>query len=143
MIVYFSGTGNSRLIAESLATRLHTESMWLFDAVNIHGNIEGLVFPVYSWGVPPVILDFINRVDLHRLRNGIWCVMTCGDEVAKAPEMLMNALLSKEIEMKGIWSVTMPNNYVLLPGFDTDSKELERKKLDAVAKRVEEIARKI
>ena len=27
------------------------------------------------------------------------------------------------------FSVTMPNNYVLLPGFDVDKKELEEKKL--------------
>lgn len=31
------------------------------------------------------------------------------------------------------FSVTMPNNYVLLPGFDVDKKELEEKKLaDAI-----------
>lgn len=33
----------------------------------------------------------------------------------------------------------MPNNYVLLPGFDVDKKELEKKKLDEAVGRVEEI----
>ena len=41
----------------------------------------------------------------------------------------MKAFRHKGWECHVGFSVTMPNNYVLLPGFDVDSEELERKKL--------------
>lgn len=34
----------------------------------------------------------------------------------------------------------MPNNYILLPGFDVDSPAVEREKLSAASARVQEIA---
>lgn len=43
------------------------------------------------------------------------------------------------MECNAGFSVAMPNNYVLLPGFDVDKKELEKKKLDEAVGRVEEI----
>ncbi|MCH5225188.1 MAG: EFR1 family ferrodoxin [Muribaculaceae bacterium] len=107
------------------------------------------VFPVYSWGVPPLISDFINQ-----LGHSFWekvkdkglnvdCVMTCGDEVALAPEMIKRDLNRFDISLRSIWSVIMPNNYVLLPGFDIDSKELEKSKLKESEGRIMEIAQAI
>ena len=47
--------------------------------------------------------------------------------------MLEKALSHKGWKCHAGFSVTMPNNYVLLPGFDVDKKELEEKKLaDAI-----------
>ena len=38
------------------------------------------------------------------------------------------------------YSVIMPNNYILLPGFDVDSKEVERQKLEDAPAAVAAIA---
>ena len=66
MIYYFSGTGNSRFVSQKLAEILEEECRIITD-VNpsteiAAGQYLGFVFPVYSWGVPPVMLDFINRL---------------------------------------------------------------------------------
>ena len=66
--------------------------------------------------------------------------MTCGDETALAPEMLIRQLKKIGVEISSIWSVIMPNNYVILPGFDVDSKEIENKKLSSCEGRIMEIA---
>lgn len=41
------------------------------------------------------------------------------------------------------FSVIMPNNYVLFPGFDVDSKELEKKKLAEAVPALEKVSRLI
>lgn len=113
------------------------------------GESIGFVFPVYSWGVAPVMTHFVDNLsssfweEVKRRQMDVWCVMTCGDEVALAPEMFAKTLSRHGIELQSVWSVIMPNNYVLLPGFDVDSKEVERRKLAAAPGRIKEIAKGI
>lgn len=101
----------------------------------------GFVFPVYAWGVPPIVLDFIEKLQestvVSMVDNSayIWCVATCGDETGMAVEMLKKALHKRGLRLSATWSIIMPNVYVLLPGFGTDPKELEQKKLkDAIGR---------
>lgn len=153
MIYYFTGTGNSRAAASALAKSLY-DNLLFIPHVNPFqetpdGESIGFVFPVYSWGVPPLVIDFIDRLgerfwsDVNNNGIPVWVVMTCGDEVALAPEMMLKALQRHKVEPESIWSVIMPNDYVLLPGFDVDSKELEHQKLDAAPLRIDEIVQGI
>lgn len=150
MIFYFSGTGNSSYVANELG-RILKEKVYLISTVNPATQIfEGerliFVFPVYSWGVPPIVINFIlNLSDVFKenLRNNgipISVVMTCGDEVGKAPEMIEKTLEKIGLKVKGIWSVIMPNDYVLLPGFDVDSIAVEKDKLKKAPERIQEIS---
>lgn len=151
MIYFFSGTGNSRFAASYLSKALVESKRFIPDTNPIEemaeGESIGFVFPVYSWGVPPLVLDFIDRLpesfwmEVKVRQIPVWIVMTCGDEVAKAPEMISSRIKSRGVEVESVWSVIMPNNYVLLPGFDVDSKEVERRKLKEAPGRLEEIVR--
>lgn len=142
MIYWFSGTGNSRYAALSLGAALPDCSRRVTDGYTDDGASRlGLVFPIYSWGIPEPVLSFIKS--LPAVVREVWVVCTCGDETGEAPVMLKKALARKGISLIGLWSVTMPNNYVLLPGFNTDSKEIEAQKLAAAPKRIQEIADKV
>ena len=153
MVLYFSGTGNSTFVATTLANFLGMKSLFIPE-INNGGEIQGeerivIVFPVYSWGVPPLIAKFITDLGKDFWENHVSagypvdCVMTCGDEVALAPEMISKVFHKMGIILNSIWSVTMPNNYVLLPGFDVDSKELENSKLQSCESRILEIAQSL
>lgn len=68
MIFYFSGTGNSRWVAERLGELLG-ESVYSIadmlvreDTFTASEDRLGLVFPVYSWGPPAVVLEFIANL---------------------------------------------------------------------------------
>lgn len=150
MLYYFSGTGNSTFVAVTLSNFLGLKAKFIpeTDASNEQPEDERIVmvFPVYSWGVPPLISKFIDE-----LGHGFWekvkdlgisvdCVMTCGDEVAMAPEMIQKDLKKMGVSLSSVWSVIMPNNYVLLPGFDVDKKEVEDLKLKNSEGRIMEIA---
>lgn len=71
MIFYFSGTGNSRWVAESLGKRLEDAVEDITD-VKIEkkeytlpeGEILGFVFPVYAWAPPTIVMDFISLLRL-------------------------------------------------------------------------------
>ena len=153
MVYYFSGTGNSTFVATTLANFLGLKLKFIpdVDLINIEYPEEKIVivFPVYSWGVPPLVSKFIADLGIEfwdKVKEKgltVDCVMTCGDEVALAPEMIQGNFRKLGIKLNSIWSVIMPNNYVLLPGFDVDSKDLEKRKLKDSEGRIIEIAQAI
>ena len=147
MIYYFSGTGNSLHVARQLADRLCEQLSPIVNPVLTHDKSIGLVFPVYSWGIPSVVDNFIRRffqsaeVQSETPPAYVYALMTCGDDVGYADRVLDNALLSAAgRKFDAVFSVQMPNTYVCLPGFDVDSDELCKAKLNRVQARVSEIA---
>ncbi len=153
MIYYFSGTHNSRYAALRLGSILGEDVRFIPSEDPFSQSFDtdkdksiGFVFPVYSWGVPPIVLDFIDKLpealieSVKEQKGYVWCVATCGDETGMAVEMLRKALRRRGIELSSSWSLIMPNVYVLLPGFGVDPKELEEKKLREAVGRIEEIA---
>ena len=153
MILFFSGTGNSRSAASLLGDRLSESVAELTHIAPSQFKSSGerliFCFPAYSWGVPPIVLDFIDRlpeqtvIDLRLSDTPIYMVATCGDEVARAPEMFARRLRRRSLSLRGACSVTMPNNYVLLPGFDVDDAPTEARKLAEAPARIDSIAEAI
>lgn len=156
MIYYFSGTHNSRYAAMRLGSLTGEDVRFIPETDPFSQALDskkdksiGFVFPVYAWGVPPIVLDFIQKLPESMIAEAnataayIWCLATCGDETGMAVEMLRKALLKKGIHLSASWSLIMPNVYVLLPGFGTDSKEVEEKKLKEAVGRIEIIAEKV
>lgn len=153
MILYFSGTGNSRHVALSLGNILSEEVLSIPDTDPMTLTLSGknliMVFPIYSWGVPPLVLDYIAGLPDSFIRTitdrkvPVLMVATCGDEVAYAPEMFRDAWLKRNIDVAAVWGVIMPNNYVLLPGFNVDKPKIEQRKLDESSARIRQIAAKI
>ncbi|MBD5172976.1 MAG: 4Fe-4S binding protein [Bacteroidales bacterium] len=150
MILYFSGTGNSRYVAELLAQQLKEKVFPIFDISP--ANVEwsdmglGIVCPVYSWGIPPLVLNYISSIPVQANsthHRPIWVVLTCGDETGMAPEMIVDACAKTGLKLQGIWSVIMPNNYVLLPGFDVDPTDVEQQKLSQAPTRIRAIAQAV
>ena len=144
MILYFSAEGNSKAAALRLGELLeeHVQSITEHapDGINFDGDTFGLVFPIYSWGVPPIVTDYVRRLNekflsVVRGRKSVWMICTCGDDVAMAPEMLKEALKDIGLELDGGWSLQMPNTYLLLPGFSLDSEELAHAKLSRISRR--------
>ena len=142
MIFYFSGTGNSRWVAQTVATTFSEKIVEIGQAVTSNTTLfaleenerVGFVFPVYSWGVPPIVKQFIQRLAFENYSNQlIYGIFTCGDECGYTNRQFLKLLTSKGWKCHHIYSVQMPNNYIVLPKFDIDDKVLQdRKKKDAI-----------
>lgn len=100
MILYFSGTGNSRYAAETLAhltddIAVNMTSLWPADgptAMHI-GNNEtlGVVFPVYAWAAPMIVSETLARIAVEPGAY-IYAVCTCGDDAGCAIEKLQRQI---------------------------------------------------
>lgn len=153
MLYYFSGLGNTAFAARRIAETTGTDISYIPDTdplkEKVNGDSIGFMFPIYSWGVPPIVLEFIETLSedfilaLKKKQLPVWMVCTCGDETGNAAEMLSNCLAKRGLSLDGAWSVIMPNTYVLLPGFDVDSPDLENKKLSKCLPRIDAIGDKI
>lgn len=120
MIVYFSGTGNSRYAAQLLAHELgddildagkdikagdrgelHSERPWVF------------VAPTYGWQLPHIFADYIRGATLSGSRAAYF-VLTCGSEIGNAEKSAARLCGEKNLEYRGIWEVVMPENYIAM-----------------------------
>ena len=152
MILWFSGTGNSRYIARLLSEKLG-EPMREIDPDILSSPLqlpEGTVrviwvFPVYSWGVPPYVCRIIRKIKIPTLTSSIChhVVMTCGDDTGLTPSMWRKLITARGWSAMSAFSVQMPNNYVSMKGFDIDSPKLTREKLAAAPARVNEVSEEL
>ncbi len=126
----FSGMGNSAAVAARLESKLPVEFA-----------DEVYVFPTYSWGLPPIIVEHLNNCDLHGRR--IHLVVTCGDDVGNLDRQWLKLIRIRGGEPGSIYSVQMPNTYVCLPFMDVDPKELAADKLNRATGRVDYIAERL
>ena len=160
MIIYFTGTGNSRLVAERLHECYHPDDkqrnkLYCLEGDRLlhpgrqlletaDGSLVIWVFPVYSWGVPPVVLRFIDKVRFKGAEKARhYMVCTCGDDVGRTDDQWRHHIGRRGWTPRGAFSVTMPNTYVCMKGFAVDSPDIEAGKLVAMPGRVEEIRRAI
>lgn len=149
MIFYFSATGNSRYVASEIGRGLGevtVDIVRMDESVDVFsGESFGIVCPVYAWGIPEPVLHFINQLPesfVEELRIGqkmVWIVLTCGDDTGMAPEMLKSAFKKRNLKVSSVYSIQMPNTYVILPGFEVDSEELVLKKIKDSRARIDEI----
>lgn len=154
MIICFSGTGNSRFVANNLGSLLNEQVINLhgkqlitptsFSCDMSHEKRIIWVFPIYSWGVPPIIVNFIKIVTLNiNPSSPHYLVCTCGDDIGNAHKHWRQLIANRGWNAHSAHSVTMPNTYTLMKGFDVDSKELEQQKLAAAPSRIALIAQNI
>lgn len=145
MIYYFSGTGNSYRVAEVLAEKLSTRLISMTSATFADKHVEdgealGLVFPVYAWGMPKVVRDFIRKNSFRKSNSYIYVVLTCGDDVGRTDDLVRRAISQYGGRVSAVFSVRMRNTYVCLPGFDTDAPAIVEQKEGAFAQRLSHIA---
>lgn len=150
MIFYFTGTGNSLYAASELAAaqgdrvasiaKLMDEKKDVYRYELGENELLGFVFPVYAWGPPKMVLDFIGRLDVKG-KPYVFSLCTCGNDEGSTPKIIRKALARKKLALDSAFSLQMPNNYII--GFDVDSQEAEAEKRKAAALMLSEISRVI
>jgi len=137
MIYYFSGTGNSRWVAEQLASRTNDIVLNLIESPapsSINGELIGLVFPVHAWGAPEPVVGFVKK--LTGKPTFSYGVCTCGGEAGNAMQNL-----SSRFHLDSSYSIEMPNNYVM--GSELESADNISLKVANAQAKLESIAAQI
>ena len=90
MILCYSGTGNSRYIAQRIADELQDNIIDLNEKIktNNYSSIEIgddviLVVPTYAWRIPKIVSEWMAKTKWTGAKR-IWFVMDCGSEIGNA-----------------------------------------------------------
>ena len=139
MIFYFSGCGNSKYVAETLATQMNDTLVFIPEAARegryeyalAEGEKLGFVFPIYAWGPPKLVLDFVQKLQLPTRPDYLYFACTCGDECGHTEKIFRKALQAKGWELSACFSMKMPETYIGMAGFKLDTDENAKKKIEA------------
>ncbi|MEO2715080.1 EFR1 family ferrodoxin [Blautia wexlerae] len=120
MVIYFSGTGNSKYITDRIAGGLQEKLLSMDERIK-SGNTGSVktgenlivVVPTYAWRIPRVVSDWIGQTEFVGAKN-VWYVMSCGSGIGGAD--IYNRKLSekKGIKHMGTAQIIMPENYIAM-----------------------------
>ena len=137
MVLYFTGTGNSRYLARRIAEGL---DMPLYDlnacikagdtAPVQTGQDVVLVTPTYAWRIPRVVSEWLGKTALTGAER-IWFVMDCGSEIGNAAKFNRILAEQKRLQYRGTAQIVMPENYIAM------FKAPEREEAESIVKAAE------
>ena len=120
MILYFSGTGNSKYVAKRIADALGDEILNLNDRIKVSDTLSVetgerviIVTPTYAWRIPRVVCNWLLKTELRGARLA-WIVMTCGSEIGNADKYNRELCTEKAISCMGTAQIVMPENYIAM-----------------------------
>ena len=120
MILYFSGTGNSKYVAKRIADALGDEIVNLNDRIKSSdtspvetGERVIIVTPTYAWRIPRVVRDWLRKTELRGAKQ-VWFVMTCGSEIGNADRYNREFCTEKSVACMGTAQIVMPENYIAM-----------------------------
>jgi flavodoxin len=116
-IYYFSGTGNSLVVARSLSERLCGKLIPIVpllkkDVIDSNAEVVGLVFPIYDFKTPPIIESFVKKFSKLNAKY-VFAIATYGFMPMKAMKKLEKTMQSCGVKLSGGFVVSMPNNEVI------------------------------
>lgn len=149
MIFYFSATGNSRHAAKRIADATGDRAVSItdclknsmFNFIAEKGETIGFVSPVYNFGLPVTVIDFISKLNLNRNGGYVFTLVTCGSFSGGASKMMRDILKEKSIETDAQYSVRMPDTWT--PAYDVSDKEKIKKINKKANKKIDVIAGRI
>lgn len=130
MILYFSGTGNSKYVAQRMAEALNQSLLSMNDRIRSHDTspVETderlvIVTPTYAWRIPRLVRDWLLETEFPGAAQA-WFIMTCGSEIGHAGRYNRSLCQAKDLTDMGTAQIIMPENYIAM--FNAPQKEQAR-----------------
>lgn len=151
VIYWFSGAGNSELVATRLARTLGQCTLVRLETINgelpqaLPADQVGLVFPVYYGGPPPLVMRFIRERLLLTEDSYLFVIITHGGFPAYANAITERFLTATAMQASFVARVKMVDTYVPLFKIPTSEKQhiltkRALKKVDSLAQLIKEEA---
>ncbi len=141
-VYYFTGTGNSLVVAKDIAREIEGELISIPSAISkgaikINPKTAVIVFPVYMWGIPLIIERFVKSIENLKDKS-IYAVVTYGGMPGATINILEKTLESCGGKLAAGFAVAMPGNYT--PMYGAIAEEKQKKMFDNWSKKVKIIA---
>ena len=147
MIIYFTGTGNSRYIAQLFAKALGDQTVNAAELIK-SGTYPGFdsekpyifISPVYAWRLPRVFEQWLKQCTFQGSRKAYF-VLTCGDSIGAAGNYVQTLSSKLGFEHMGTAKIVMPENYIAM--FSAPSREEAEKILSAAVAQADGLCRQV
>ncbi|MCF8222969.1 MAG: EFR1 family ferrodoxin [Bacteroidales bacterium] len=112
-IYYFSATGNSLDFAKKLASQLKTKNLQAIpeiienDTIQCNSDRIGIIFPVYAWGLPRIVNDFIEKLRF-RANPYIFAIAGCVGIPGKTLKVIQNILQKNYADLDAGFVIKTP-----------------------------------
>ncbi|MBU0687620.1 MAG: EFR1 family ferrodoxin [Candidatus Margulisbacteria bacterium] len=124
LIYYFSGTGNSKRIADVAAegfkqqghsAQVKSIEDGQLDPQHLSAEIHGFVFPVYFWGIPRIMEKFMHTLPPASGKKS-FLLLTAGNVYAKSLTLnqARKILEKKGYAMLGGDTIAMPDSFIVV-----------------------------
>ena len=132
MILYFSGTGNSRFVAKEIGKQLSDEVKSLSECMRTkkaqHFTSEKpyiIVSPIYVSRMPLEVEEYLKMCTFSGNQD-VWFIMTCGGGMGGTADYCRKIAEEKGLTCHGTGCIIMPNNYVALSNVITPEEAREK-----------------
>lgn len=147
MILYFTGTGNSKYAAEYVGSKINEGCVNLFERLKNcdYSELNSLTpfvicTPTYAWQIPHILRNWLLRANLSGSRD-IYFVMTCGGEIGNAEKYLKELCQKINMNYMGCAEIVMPENYIAM--FDSPTLEQEDEIMQKADIKLKSVAQQI
>jgi NAD-dependent dihydropyrimidine dehydrogenase PreA subunit/flavodoxin len=149
MIFYFSGTGNTKWMAQQLAQATGEQLLYIPDELRKgklqytlqEGERLGFCFPTHGWQPPRIVRTFIRNASFILPPSSyVYAATTCGDNMGHAMRILDKELSKKGMKTDARFAVVMPESNVCFSFLHLDTPEKEQQKKTAAQKTVAHIS---
>jgi len=144
MVLYFSGTGNSRYTAEliSMVTGDELISMNVMIKNKNRSTLTSekpLVFvaPVYAGRIPRIVEAYIKETKFEGSKNAYF-IVTCAETPWITVSYVEKLCIAKGFQLLGFNSVVMPQNYITHSNIKTEAEN--DKIIDMAVPKIKQIA---
>jgi len=146
MIFYFSATGNSRHVAQKIAEKTGDKVISIVECVQkMHydyklqkGERLGFVYPVYYWGLPSLVEEFLDNISIERYgKNYTYSVATCGVTTGAADMVLSKKLGKRGIGLHATFALKMVDTYTIV--FNVKNTQKNNQKNDEADEHLKDI----
>ncbi len=129
MVFYFSGTGNSRHVARRIADAINDTAIPIarcmqeetFNFQLSENERLGLVSPVYFWGLPQIVIDFMSELVIPNANHHYtYAVATFGTSSGGFRHMSQRIFCEKGWQLNASFSIRMVD--VWTPLFDVSDE---------------------
>ncbi len=135
MIIYFTGTGNSKYIAKLISKKqndsLTNASKLIKSGENpSFASQKPYVFiaPTYAWRMPRVFGEWIKKCSFEGNKKAYF-ILTCGDSMGAAGNYIKKFAADAGFEYMGTAEIVMPENYLVM--FELTKEEDDAKIIKA------------
>ncbi|MBP2654833.1 MAG: hypothetical protein H6Q73_2402 [Firmicutes bacterium] len=129
IIYYFSATGNSLYAAKTISQSLPNCPLISIASANKEETVTtdaesiGFVFPMHYFGMPPIVAEFISKLDMKSV-GYVFAIVTCGNHYfSSAFNQLNKLLVNKGKKLTAGFHVEMISNYIPLSNLPPQHKQ--------------------